>query len=1033
MAATIHAVPRVRRGAAARALSRRCAAAPRCACTTSAADLIDEPDVIAEAPGEAGHRRRRARRLDGDPGPRPAPRGRPRRARPAAGRAHLDDKLAGPAGERRYTCPSWDLHRSAAGRSPRRASSPSRSTTRHREPGPELAAATTPTAVDVLRWAPVPLASAEIAAVMGVDRETAEIERERFADADGGFWSLAPRFDANPRAPSSSEDLSGSDPRLLGRLNLAVPQVRANGPFSGACPVLPPAPFTPLVTASSPQRARAHGPLRAGVATLDATYHVGASAGQYASTRDGGYGDFDPHFQQGKNQASYGVQSRLTSARSSSAGGRREGRARQDRPLHPAGHALAARRAAARGQGDRDRPQEPHDGRQPQPLVAVLLVDGVGRVGLPGRLRRALLRLHRAADRRRGRQGRRATSRCASAPAPAGWTSCTATRSARRRPTTARPPAIRTRTSSTRSPSCASTTSPAKKDKPLAVLLNYSGHPEFLEGNDLISADFLGPLERMVDRETGATTIFTQNAVGTAEPENSTLPRPPRAARVHAPPVRPGRVRRAAALRRGARDVERDRRAAGRRRDARAVDDRRAGADERPLVPRPALAPVPGRLELPHRPDARGRPRRPGRRPARLQPRRRGEPASRPGRRRSGRGARRCRPNYCAPSYGALQETLGIHLQALRIGDIFFTICSCEQWKDQARNIQTRTDRVPDNEWLGRTGRSSARPRLAAVPPDVGAGPQRRDRLERPGVRRYRPRPSPPTPSRSRATTPTTTRPRTRSVRLRADRADRDVQRLQRLHRDVPRVPARRPLPQGADRLRPALERLPRDAAGAHGPELKGDDAAKAELDTEPLDQRRSPTRRTPTRRRRRSARPRAPASRPTTRRCPTTAATPRRSTSRRTSSASAPRTSAGAAGRTTSTTRGSSSSAARARAGSRAGDQSGEVVTTVKYPTQAEGAAHFSGGQVAVDRDVGGVRLAVARRPDGVAPGDAGRDLPLRRRGRRRDGWRVRARTSCRPSRSRSSRGMASPPTCALEGRPPGRAGSGPAASATA
>ena len=27
--------------------------------------------------------------------------------------------------------------------------------------------------------------------------------------------------------------------------------------------------------------------------------------------------------------------------------------------------------------------------------------------------------------------------------------------------------------------------------------------------------------------------------------------------------------------------------------------------------------------------------------------------------------------------------------------------CSCEQWKDQSRNIQTRTDRVPDNEWLG--------------------------------------------------------------------------------------------------------------------------------------------------------------------------------------------------------------------------------------------------------------------------------------------------------------------------------------------
>src|SRR3712207_529403 len=59
--------------------------------------------------------------------------------------------------------------------------------------------------------------------------------------------------------------------------------------------------------------ARAHAaPINAGAATVDATYHVGSSAGQYAPTRDGGYGDFDPHFQQGKNQASYGIQSRLT-------------------------------------------------------------------------------------------------------------------------------------------------------------------------------------------------------------------------------------------------------------------------------------------------------------------------------------------------------------------------------------------------------------------------------------------------------------------------------------------------------------------------------------------------------------------------------------------------------------------------------------------------------------------------------------------------------------------------------------------------
>src|SRR5947199_2483921 len=60
----------------------------------------------------------------------------------------------------------------------------------------------------------------------------------------------------------------------------------------------------------APAAAQADGQVRAGAAVLDGTYHVGNSAGQYASTRDQGYGDVDPHAQQVKNKASYGVQSR---------------------------------------------------------------------------------------------------------------------------------------------------------------------------------------------------------------------------------------------------------------------------------------------------------------------------------------------------------------------------------------------------------------------------------------------------------------------------------------------------------------------------------------------------------------------------------------------------------------------------------------------------------------------------------------------------------------------------------------------------
>ena len=52
--------------------------------------------------------------------------------------------------------------------------------------------------------------------------------------------------------------------------------------------------------------------------------------------------------------------------------------------------------------------------------------------------------------------------------------------------------------------------------------------------------------------------------------------------------------------------------------------------------------------------------------------------------------------------------------------------------------------------------------------------------------------------------------------------ADRDGQRLQRLHRQLPRVPARRPLPQGAHRLGPALGRLPGHAARDARPAAQG-------------------------------------------------------------------------------------------------------------------------------------------------------------------------------------------------------------------
>ncbi len=50
--------------------------------------------------------------------------------------------------------------------------------------------------------------------------------------------------------------------------------------------------------------------------------------------------------------------------------------------------------------------------------------------------------------------------------------------------------------------------------------------------------------------------------------------------------------------------------------------------------------------------------------------------------------------NLGFPSYIGLEEALQVHLQAIRLGDVLLTVCPCEQWADQSRNIKSRADRA---------------------------------------------------------------------------------------------------------------------------------------------------------------------------------------------------------------------------------------------------------------------------------------------------------------------------------------------------
>ena len=231
--------------------------------------------------------------------------------------------------------------------------------------------------------------------------------------------------------------------------------------------------------------------------------------------------------------------------------------------------------------------------------------------------------------------------------------------------------------------------------KPLAALVNYSLHPEMLNGNDLISGDYLAPLQRMVDRETGAMMLFTQNAVGTAEPERSTY---------HDMHERLEFTHREYAQAEYAARLMADE-------IADTYDDIAAGTPEGAYAPFAESMPVrmadrwyPGPLSHPLPTVSNCRFDEPAVPAAGLPDCERVPFTTQD----PGVSLQTLKDlgipvpeNVSAPSYGALEEDVSVHMQALRLGEILLTMCSCEQWADQARNIKSRTDKIRDNQYFG--------------------------------------------------------------------------------------------------------------------------------------------------------------------------------------------------------------------------------------------------------------------------------------------------------------------------------------------
>ncbi|MFL5845723.1 MAG: hypothetical protein ACJ762_13635 [Solirubrobacteraceae bacterium] len=480
--------------------------------------------------------------------------------------------------------------------------------------------------------------------------------------------------------------------------------------------------LTLLACASS---ASAEGVVQAGAAKVDGTYHVGSSAGQYASTRDGGYGDYDPHLQSVKNAASYGVQSRESV-----------------RALVIKG---ADGKYAAIVSDDHYIPQDALFRR-----TAQLASDATDGALNATNITMAVTHNH--------------SSPSYSSFNPGVWTFQDAfdfrfydyyARQNAAALTQAFKDLHAVRVSATASyfdkiqrnplgPARADDGGPAgftnsfsdhdlsvirfeniddpAHPRPLSTLVNLGQHPEFLEGYDLITGEYPATMERFVDRTAGGITIFTQNATGNSEIETETYHsihereafnhtqynQMEWAARQLADAVI-GNVRAIEAQQPNPDDAEHFGMASYHDRFIPWMSSFPVAVEDH-WFPGPVSHPYPGVNSCRVDPAFGLNPRVGTAADCSevpigesLQPLTGALPASTPGVTTDDFEALGIPfpENISTPSHGLLQDTLGVHLQGIRLGDILLTVCSCEQWTDQAYNIKTRTDRIPGNEWLG--------------------------------------------------------------------------------------------------------------------------------------------------------------------------------------------------------------------------------------------------------------------------------------------------------------------------------------------
>ena len=231
---------------------------------------------------------------------------------------------------------------------------------------------------------------------------------------------------------------------------------------------------------------------------------------------------------------------------------------------------------------------------------------------------------------------------------------------------------------------------------PLAVFVNHGQHPESLDAYDLVTADFLAPLQRMVSRDLGAPLVFSQGDVGSAEGPYLR----------GGAEVLPDGVVRAwahvghAQTERGARyladSIVEAWRAIGRGEGLVPFSrDVPVGAVTA-LVPGPVSHPYPSVSNCRTEPTAEGQPGAPvlGLPDCERAPEAVPSPLTWEELKALGLPVPE---HYDAPAVGAVEENARIKLQVVRLGEVLLASCACEPQMDLVRNLESRLDDVIGN------------------------------------------------------------------------------------------------------------------------------------------------------------------------------------------------------------------------------------------------------------------------------------------------------------------------------------------------